>query len=75
MKDSPDFDEQREKARELFGRIAFDCYNLKEVGDRAVCAKGYWLSRATDRGLSLVSVLMGVTPNICKVCKSFEGGD
>ena len=63
----------RDERRKRSKRIAFDCYNLKAVGDRACCSKGKHLGRIDD-SFSLESILAGITPSVCKNCHSFDSG-
>lgn len=77
MWDNPTFerlrDSRRRKSRS--GRVAFDCFNLKVADDRAYCAKGHSLGQSEDRTFPLRSVLMGITPGICRKCQDFDGGE
>ena len=70
-----DLEEQRSQMRARIGRITFDCFNLKEKGDRAICSKKHHLGRAKNGTLALLAVLQGVTSGACKDCTDFEGGD
>mgnify|MGYP001572044563 CR=1 FL=1 len=63
----------RESRRALGKRLAFDCMELKEKGNRAICSKGYSLGRADDRSVPLVFILRGNTPEVCKECPSYNG--
>lgn len=74
--DNPTLEEQRDLKRKKYGRIAFDCYNLKlkVEGDRVFCAKGHLLGRVKDKGLKLTAILRGITPSVCRSCWDFDGG-
>ena len=63
----------RDLQRERIGRVSFDCFNLKERGDRCYCAKGHLVFG--ERHPSLLSILKGRTALICKTCKDFDGDE
>lgn len=68
-------EEIRSKRREEYGRIAFDCYNLKARGDRAYCCEGISLDfKSQDGSISLYSALHGASPHICRTCKKYDDG-
>ncbi len=67
------FEKERDKHREDIGRLTFDCFHAKFIGDRVKCDQGFALSRAMDGSLHLLSVLKGRTSTQCKSCSKFDG--
>lgn len=66
-------EELRDSRRKRFGRVAFDCFNLKVEDDRVHCTKGHHLGQAEDGTLALTLVLKGITPRVCRECQDFDG--
>jgi hypothetical protein len=81
MTELPDgFERLRELKRARHGRIAFDCFNLKEVDTverRVQCSKGHKFAQSDDGTMAEVSALRGLTPAVCKNCPDFtcENGE
>ncbi len=66
-------EELRDSRRRAGHRLSFDCFNLKsKERGRVYCSKGKRLCQAKDGSLSLLLVLKGITPKVCKNCKDFE---
>lgn len=53
------------------GRLTFDCFNLKSIGERAYCSKRKRIGQAADGSMSLIAVLRGKTSGVCRNCKDF----
>lgn len=68
-------EELRDSRRKRYGRIAFDCFNLKERDGRAFCIKGHYLGWSEDGTIDLKLILKGITPSACKSCLDFDGGE
>lgn len=64
----------RDSKRKELGKLTFDCFQLKEKGDRAYCIKGHPLGRANDGTVPLRLVLGGLLARVCKDCKDYDGG-
>jgi len=77
--DNQDLLEELEKRRGYLRargrRLTFDCLNLKCRDERAYCSRGYCLRISGDGGLTLMTVLRGVTSSVCKNCKEFNTGE
>jgi len=65
---------KRMKARQKGRRLVYDCRNNQVIpGDRIRCKHKHALGIAGDGTLSLVQVLQGITPSVCKGCGDYWG--
>jgi len=56
-------------------RITYDCMNSIVQGDSIICKKGHVLKsigRRKTPGLSLLSVLKGISSSVCKNCQDCD---
>jgi len=66
--------DKRRRARQKGCRLLYDCrYNEVIADGRVSCRRGHILGRANDGTLSLVEVLKGITPAVCKKCGDYWG--
>lgn len=63
---------KRELLRATGKRLAYDCYNLIAIGDRAYCSKGYIIGCTFEGSVPLAGVLRGVTPSVCRGCLKYD---
>lgn len=68
MTTEDNLEKMRDSRRKKYGRIAFDCFNLKVVDDEVYCIEGHSLT------VGLLGILGGVTPRNCKSCQDYDGG-
>jgi len=63
---------ERNRKRISSKRLTFDCFNVRVRGDEVTCARGKTLGLFPGGSLILISVLRGITPEICKTCELFS---
>lgn len=66
---------QKRRNRRQHRRITYDCMNSIVQGDSIICKKGHVLKSIGGRktpGLSLLSVLRGISSSVCKNCQDYD---
>ena len=61
----------RNERRNRSARLTYDCFNAIPKDDRVICKKGHLFSYVAG-STSLVAVLRGTTPSICKTCQDYD---
>ena len=57
-------------------RLTYDCMSAIVVGDSVVCKWGHKFKRVGLRGkegMSLLSILRGMSSSVCQTCKDYNG--
>jgi len=57
-------------------RLTYDCMKAIVKGDSVVCKKRHkfkMVGRRKKEGLSLLSVLRGMSSSVCQKCKDYDG--
>jgi len=72
QRDSPD--KRREKARDIKGRLIFDCYNAKVLGERVHCKHTKFKAGGKLGTVTAKRVLTGLKPSECQTCKHYDDG-
>lgn len=67
--------DQRRKARQKGRRLVYDCRNNEVQGDRVRCRNGRIIGSADNGTISLVQVLKGIAPPVCRKCKDYWSWD
>jgi len=63
--------DKRKKARQKGRRLVYDCRNNEVQDDRVRCRKGLMVGPADDGTMSLIQVLKGIAPPVCRECEDY----